>query len=134
MAQLTSPTNPTTSPRRYSTGFLSRSSLPDDPTARRDERRGRLWLVGSFVLCPCHLPVTMALIGVALGGTALGSSLAGHSIAVGVVMGTLYAFGVWRGFRHLRRAKARLAPGERLSCSTDECTVVPAGDGVPSPR
>ena len=108
------------------TGFVSRSSLPGEPVARSHERRGRWWLIGSFVLCPCHLPVTMALLGLAFGGTAIGSALAGHSVAVGMVMGGLYGLGVWRAFKHLRRAKAGLSPGERLSCTAEQCEVVPA--------
>lgn len=31
------------------------------------ERRGRWWLVASFLACPCHLPITLAVLGTVLG-------------------------------------------------------------------
>ncbi len=94
--------------------------------ARRLENRGRAWIVLGFILCPCHLPVSMALLGGVVGGGVLGAAVRDAWI-LGVVMGTLYLFAVWRAFHHLRRAKAALAPGERLECSpSGECAVEPA--------
>ena len=111
--------------------FLSRSSLPTDPTARRLEKRGRWWLALSYVLCPCHLPVTLGLAGVVFGGTALGSAIAGHAVWVGVLLTALYGVVLWRGFRQIRMAKRALAAGETLSCSPTGCEIVPApADGV----
>jgi hypothetical protein len=103
-----------------------------DAEARGLENRGRLWLVVSYLLCPCHLPVSMALLGAAFGGTAVGAAVTGNAWRTGLVLGALYVLALWRGFRSLRRAKARLAPGERLDCSGPDatCEVVPAGEPV----
>ena len=103
--------------------FLSRSSLPSDPRARRLEKRGRWWLVLSFVLCPCHLPITLALTGAVFGGTALGATVVANALWVGVVLTVLYALVLWRGFRHIRSAKRLLADGETLSCTPTGCAV-----------
>jgi mercuric ion transport protein len=83
-----------------------RITSPSEPFARRSENRGRLWLVLGFVLCPCHLPVTLALLGATLGGTAVGSFLTTSNWRLGVILAVLYGLTVWRGFVHLRRAKA----------------------------
>ncbi len=105
--------------------FLSRSALPADPTARRLEKRGRWWLTLSYVLCPCHLPITLTLAGLAFGGTALGTTIAGHATWVGIALTLAYALVLWRGFRQLRRSKQALAAGESLQCSTSGCAIVP---------
>jgi hypothetical protein len=122
----TAPTAPTPPRRRGEWVFLKRSALPDDPDARRLEKKGRWWLVLSYVLCPCHLPITLTLLGLAFGGTALGSIIAGNAGWVAVVMVALYAAVLARGFTHLRRAKRLLAPGQRLSCTPDACEIVDA--------
>jgi len=106
--------------------FLSRASLPEDPVARHLERRGRWWLVLSYVLCPCHLPVTLSLAAVLFGGSAIGATIAGNAGWVGGALTLAYALVLWRGFRQLRRAKRRLGAGETLQCSPDGCSIVPA--------
>jgi hypothetical protein len=90
-----------------------------DKEARRSENRGRLWLVLSYVLCPCHLPLTMGLIVAMAGGTAVGAALSASMWRLGVVMTVLYGLSLWRGFHHLRRAKVAIEPGE--ACSTRWC-------------
>ena len=40
-------------------------------TPDQADRRGIAWVIGSFVLCPCHLPITLAVIAGVLSGTAL---------------------------------------------------------------
>jgi hypothetical protein len=93
----------------------------DRPDARRAENRGRLLLVVSYVLCPCHLPVTMTLLGAAFGGTAAGAYLTADAWRLGILLGLAYALVLWRAFRHLRRAKA-LAGGGPIVCTPDGCT------------
>lgn len=96
----------------------------DEPEARRLENRGRAWLIFGFIFCPCHLPMTMAVLGGFVGGGVLGAAVR-DAWTIGVFMAVLYGLTVWRGFVHLRRAKARLAPGEKLSCGIDgPCEVV----------
>lgn len=86
-----------------------------DPVAL--ERRGRRWLIWSFVFCPCHLPLTMMALAAIFGGTALGSLIDRNTLGVGVVFGVIYAIGVGIGFRHLRAAAAD------KDCSDGRCEI-----------
>jgi len=88
-----------------------------DPDARKLENRGRLWIVVAYVLCPCHLPVTLSLLAMTLGGTTLGGVIATNAWPVGIALGTLSTLAVWRAFRHLRRAQAA---GD---CGTGACNL-----------
>lgn len=99
-----------------------RMAPADDLDARRAENRGRLWLVLSYVLCPCHLPVTLTLVGMAFGGSAIGTFLTTNSWRTGAILGLLYTLALWRGFSHLRRARAA-AGGRRPDCSAGECRI-----------
>ena len=95
------------------------------PESRRLENRGRAWLVFGFIFCPCHLPITMAVLGGVVGGGVLGAAVR-DAWTIGIVMVVLYGLTVWRGFAHLRRAKAALAPGQRLVCGSDgTCEIEP---------
>ena len=105
--------------------FIGKSSLPLDPAAREHERRGRRWLFVSYFLCPCHIPLTMALLGVLFGGTALGAALAGNAFRVGAVLVVAYSVVLWRGFRQIRLANRIEAGGGTISCTPDRCTISP---------
>jgi mercuric ion transport protein len=79
------------------------------------ESRGRLWLLGSFVFCPCHLPLTIAVLAAVLGGTGLASMVRDNAVVVGVIVTLLWLGGTAYGFRLLRRARSGAAcgrPGE----------------------
>jgi len=108
-------------PERWS--FFGESSLPEDPAAREHERRGRKWLFVSYFLCPCHVPITLALAGVLFGGTAFGAVITGNALRVGIVLTSGYVFVLWRGFRQIRRAKRIEAAGGTISCAPGGCTV-----------
>ncbi len=82
----------------------------------------------SYIFCPCHLPITLALAGVAFGGTALGTMISGNAWWIGVAITSIYGVVLWRGFRQIRKAKCLLADGERLSCSTTGCEFVPVDE------
>lgn len=77
----------------------------------------------SFLLCPCHVPMALALAGAILGGSTLGAAVTGNALPVGIVMSALYALMLWRGFRLIRRAKRIEAAGGRLRCTEDGCQV-----------
>lgn len=87
------------------------------PTPDQMERTGRRWLIWSFVFCPCHLPLTMAVLATVFGGTAFGAMLQANQLGVGIVVGTIYAIGVGIGFRHIRRATAG------RNCADGSCTI-----------
>lgn len=103
--------------------FFGESSLPTDPVARSAEKRGRRWLVVSYLFCPCHIPVTLALVGALLGGTAFGAALTGNAVRVGVALTAVYAVVLWRGFREIRRAKRIEAAGGVLACTPQGCRI-----------
>ncbi|MFW2383441.1 MAG: hypothetical protein ACN4GZ_16930 [Acidimicrobiales bacterium] len=81
------------------------------------ERRGRRWLMWSFILFPCHLPISMAVLAVIFGGSAFGALISRNTLGVGIIFGALYAAGVAVGFRHLRAA----AKGR--NCSGGSCEI-----------
>ncbi len=68
----------------------------------------------SFILCPCHLPWTLAILAAVFGGTSLGVVVDQYRTAVGIAIAVLYVIGVGIGFRHLHRAKAAGACRVRL--------------------
>jgi hypothetical protein len=78
----------------------------DLPTARRLENRGVAWMIGAFVFCPCHLPITLSALALLLGGTAAGALLRAHPYIAGVLVTSLWAAGTWRGVRLVKRARS----------------------------
>lgn len=76
------------------------------------EARGRWWLIVSFLACPCHLPLTLGLLGAVLGGTALGVVLREHALLAGAIVASAWLAGTARGLLLIRRAdQGRLACG-----------------------
>jgi len=69
--------------------------------AARYERRGRLWILVAVVLCPCHLPLTLAL----LGGTMFGGLLTARQGWTFVGFGIAYVVALVVAFAQLRRAR-----------------------------
>ena len=87
-------------------------SVPPNGTACRvrmspeqAERRGAAWLIGSFVFCPCHLPLTLGVAATVLAGTALGAALHRHPIVAGTIVTLAWLLGSWRGFHLLHSAR-----------------------------
>jgi len=71
----------------------------------RAERRGIAWVIGSFVFCPCHLPITLAIVGAVLSGTALGALYRGHLVLAGIIISVVWLAGTLHGFNLMRRAR-----------------------------
>jgi hypothetical protein len=63
------------------------------------------WLVAAFLVCPCHLPLTLGLAGLLLAGTTAGALLQSHPHAAGMLVTAVWLAGTWRGFRLLRAAR-----------------------------
>ena len=75
------------------------------PNPRSLETRGMAWMIGAFIFCPCHLPITLAALALLLGGTAAGVLLRQHPVIAGVAVTLLWAAGTWRGYALIRRAR-----------------------------
>ena len=74
-------------------------------TAGRLEKRGMMWVIGAFVFCPCHLPITLSVLALLLGGTAAGALLRAHPYIAGTVVTLLWVAGTWRGLALVRAAQ-----------------------------
>jgi cytochrome c biogenesis protein CcdA len=74
-------------------------------TPEQAERRGLLWVIGAFLICPCHLPITLSLLGMLLGGTVIGAALAQYTWLAGTLITIVWLAATWRGLRHLRDAR-----------------------------
>lgn len=77
-----------------------------DPLAHPEgltERRGLAWIIGGFLFCPCHLPLTLWVLGVAFAGTAAGTLLREHALAAGVLVTAVWLVATCHGLRLLRR-------------------------------
>ncbi len=72
----------------------------------RLERRGLWWVFGSFVFCPCHLPLTLGLLAAVFGGTTVGVLVRDHAWVAGTILTGSWIAGTWYGFRLLRRARS----------------------------
>jgi MerE protein len=75
------------------------------PEVAARENRGLVWIVAAFLICPCHLPLTLALAAALLAGTAVGASLGEHPVAAGVLISLAWLAATARGFRLLRTTK-----------------------------
>lgn len=69
------------------------------------ERRGRAWLVWSFLLCPCHLPLSLAALSAVLAGTSLGVAVREHTAVAAIAITATWLLGTGYGFHLIRQAK-----------------------------
>ncbi len=96
----------------------NQASAPKPAIATSDrEKLGRKWLLVSFIFCPCHLPLIMAVLGVLFGGSAFGALVGRNTIGVGLTFGAIYIALLVVGFRHLRAAT------KDIDCSDAECVI-----------
>lgn len=83
-------------------------------TPEQVDNRGLAWVIGAFLICPCHLPLTLGLATTLLAGTAAGVLLRAHLLAAGILITTAWVAGTWRGIHHLRAARRYAASRMRL--------------------
>ncbi|WP_127532029.1 hypothetical protein [Paenibacillus kobensis] len=81
-----------------------------DEQGVRQRRKGMLWVGISFILCPCHLPITLMVLSFLLGGSALGVVFRDNMIIAGILTTSIWAVGTWYGFRKMRTATCSIAP------------------------
>ncbi len=77
----------------------------DTTNAIQLERRGRAWLLWSFLLCPCHLPLTLSVLGTVLASTSVGVGLREHTWLAGTIVTAGWILGTGYGLRLIRRAE-----------------------------
>jgi len=65
------------------------------------QKRSWPWLVAAFLLCPCHLPVVLAI----LGTGAFGGLIARSQGVLFVVLGAAFGFALWRGLSGSKTVK-----------------------------
>ena len=65
--------------------------------------RGRAWVIAACLMCPCHLPITLALATSLLAGTTAGVLLSTHWLAVGILLGVISLAAACRGIWLLNR-------------------------------
>ncbi|MCD9624116.1 hypothetical protein [Rhabdothermincola salaria] len=69
------------------------------------ERHGRRWLLWSFLLCPCHLPLSLGVLATVLAGTSAGALVRDHAWVAGGVLTLTWVLGTGYGFHLIRRAQ-----------------------------
>ncbi len=79
---------------------------PVPPVAQQTRRRGVRWVAGSFLFCPCHLPITLTVLAGLLGGSTLGAALHHYPLVAAGIITAVWAAGTWRGLRLVRAARA----------------------------
>ena len=77
------------------------------------ENRGMAWVVGAFLICPCHLPLTLWFAAALLGGTGLGAVLRDHPVVAGTVITLAWVAATWRGVHLMRSARAFAVRAQR---------------------
>lgn len=82
-------------------------------TAATLERRGRRWVLWSFLFCPCHLPITLTLLVTLAGSGAAGAALRHNRLAIGIVVTAIWLAGTARGLLLVRRADRCRVGGRR---------------------
>jgi MerE protein len=88
-------------------------SCPVPTSSAHAERRGLAWVIGAFVICPCHLPLTLGLAATLLSGTAVGALIRGHPYIAGAAITAAWVAATWRGVHHLRSAQRPAGPAIR---------------------
>lgn len=65
--------------------------------------KGVAWLAGGFLFCPCHLPITLWVIGSAVAGTALEAAVRHDAMLIGIAVTVIWLLSTIRGFMLLNR-------------------------------
>ena len=73
-------------------------------TPAEAENRGLFWVLGAFVICPCHLPLTLWAIAALLSGTAAGALFRAHVFVAGAAISGIWLAATWRGVSYFRAA------------------------------
>lgn len=83
--------------------------------AARRARQGNLAMWVSFAFCPCHLPITLWVLGTLFAGTALGAAVRANPVVAGIVVTAVWVAGTSWGWWRIRTASCPLPAGRRRS-------------------
>ncbi|MCB1005869.1 MAG: hypothetical protein KDB35_16925 [Acidimicrobiales bacterium] len=83
------------------------------------ERRGLWWLLWSFLLCPCHLPLSLGVLTALFAGTSLGAAFRDHTWMAGTLLTVTWLAGTAYGFHLIRQAKRAAGACPTRSPSAD---------------
>ena len=89
------------------------AACPVSLTSAQAENRGLAWVIGAFVICPCHLPLTLALAATVLSGTAAGVLLRDHPWMAGSVITVAWLAATGRGVLYMRSARSSSEPANK---------------------
>ncbi len=64
-----------------------------------------MWLLWSFLLCPCHLPLSLGVLGAVLAGTSAGAVLRDHMWVAGTLLTVTWLAGTGYGLHLIRQAQ-----------------------------
>src|ERR1700687_1068286 len=64
-------------------------------TPEQGEIRGLAWVIGAFLICPCHLPLTLGLAATLLSGTAAAALLHDHPYVAGPIISLVWLAATW---------------------------------------
>src|SRR5262249_21780891 len=84
----------------------------DPTTAQRLRARGYVWIASAFLVCPCHLPITLWLVGSAVAGPAPGPWVPGPRLLAARPLPAAWVRGPRSGRRPPRAAHGA-APARR---------------------
>jgi hypothetical protein len=73
-------------------------------TPAQSEAKGLAWVIGAFVICPCHLPITLGIAATLLAGTAVGAALSEHLFVAGALITVMWCAATWHGLRLIRQS------------------------------
>lgn len=93
------------SPRQRRVAEPVATVSPVAPNPIHLERRGRRWLLWTFLLCPCHLPLTLGVLSTILAGTTLGVAVRSHPWVFGAIISAMWLLGTGYGLRLIRQAE-----------------------------
>lgn len=79
----------------------SRSAQPVVPHTH-PQKKSWPWLVAAFALCPCHIPILLAVVGT----TASGAAVARNQTVLFVAMAAAFGVALWRYLATPREAES----------------------------
>ena len=99
---------------------MSRTTCHVAARTRQQDHKGLAWLFGAFVICPCHLPITLAVLTGALSGSVAGTLVIGHPYFAGGLIVVAWLAATWRGIVLLNAPKVQGSTFNVQSSSSSE--------------